>query len=107
MVPAHKVVLPVIEAGSATTVATTVVKQPVPSVYVIREVPADIPVIIAEVDPISATEVLALLQVPPPPPVRVDVAFTHTERFPVGVDGVGLTVSMAVVVATPQPLVIV
>lgn len=107
MVPAHKVVLPVIEAGSATTVPTTVVKQPVLSVYVMREVPAETPVIIPEVDPISATDVFALLQVPPPIPVNVVVELTQTERLPVGVDGLGLTVSMAVTVATPQPLVIV
>lgn len=72
-----------------------------------REVPAEIPVSKPVLGPISATEVFALLQVPPPAPERVMVAFTQTDRLPAIATGIGLTVRIAVVVATPQPLVIV
>jgi hypothetical protein len=72
-----------------------------------REVPAEIPVSKPVLDPISATEVFALLHVPPPTPVNVEVAFTQTDKDPVGVEGLGLMVKTAVVVATPQPLVMV
>lgn len=72
-----------------------------------REVPAEIPVSIPEAEPISATEVFALLHVPPPTPVKVTVALTQIDELKVAAEGLGLTVSMAVVVATPHPLVMV
>ena len=49
----------------------------------------------------------ALLHVPPPTPVKVTVALTQIDELKVAAEGLGLTVSMAVVVATPHPLVMV
>ena len=73
----------------------------------IRAVPAVTPVIKPVDEPIVATDVFALLHVPPPVSDKVEVEFTQRESEPVGVVGLGFTVTVVVVLATPHPLVMV
>jgi len=57
---------PVIMVGIGLTVTTIEVEQPVGKVYIIVVVPAATPVSIPESEPMVATEVLVLVQTPPP-----------------------------------------
>ena len=58
------------------------------------DVPAATPVAIPEEEPMVATEVLLLLQLPPPASVNEVVAPTHTFTIPVINGGPGLTVTV-------------
>ncbi len=84
--------------GSGLTVIVFALKQPVLIVYLITDVPALIPVTIPEDDPIVATPVLVLVQVPP---IVVLLAVidnpTQTLAGPVIVAGSGFTVTIVVV----------
>ncbi len=89
---------PVMDDGVGVIVTMTVVRQPVPSVYVITAVPAVIPVTTPVPAPTEATDVLLLLHAPPPvASLSVVVAPTHALAVPVITDGVGDTVNVAVV----------
>jgi hypothetical protein len=95
--PAHTVDAPTIAAGNGNTVTIVVMIQPVESVYVITEVPAEMPVTTPDINPTWAFEVSELDHVPP---VSVSdnevVCPTHTVLIPsIGV-GSGLTVTTVV-----------
>ena len=94
--PAHTAAMPVIEEGFAFTVTTAVLRQPVLSVYVIVDVPAVEPVTIPVDEPIVAL-LLLLLQTPPDGvEFNVVVKPAHTLSVPVIEEGLGLTVTTAV-----------
>ena len=81
------------------------VMQPVGSVYVILALPANIPVIIPEEEPIAAMAVLLLLHLPPVlASVSVADSPTHTSVVPFIVAGKGFTVTVANAVQ-PVPIV--
>lgn len=65
------------------------------------DVPAPIPVIIADEDPIDATDGFDEYQVPPPPSVNADVAPMQIVVFPVIAVGNGFTVTTALVLQPP------
>jgi hypothetical protein len=95
--PAHNVLGPLIVAGSAFTVTSSVVLQPAGVTYIIVVVPGAIAVKIPVVEPIVPTRVFALLHVPPPGElVNVVVEPTHTGVVGVIADGSALTVTTAV-----------
>ena len=64
--PAHTLPVPEIGAGATFTVSIAVLKQPAASWYVTIVVPEDRPEIMPVMEPIVATDVLALLHVPEP-----------------------------------------
>ena len=89
-----------IAAGLPLTVKVAVTKQ-VALAYVITAVPTETPVAIPVDEPMVATDVLPLLQVPPlVASVKVVVAPTHAERVPEIAAGIALTVN-ALVAAQP------
>ena len=97
--PTHTTFVPLIADGNEFTVIVSVVAQPVGSIYEITEVPAVSPDTEPEPEPIVATAVLLLVQVPSDvislnkvPPV------THAVGVPVIVAGLGLTVIVAVAI---------
>ena len=95
--PAHKVAVPLIAAGAATTDVTRVAMQPVLRAYVILVVPVTRPLTTPVVPSIVATVVLLLLQLPPVVALAsVALAPTHVPDGPVIAAGVGLTVTTAV-----------
>lgn len=97
LAPAHTAVGPVIAAGAGLTVIAVVVKQPVPNVYVIVAVPANIPLTMPVPDPTLATAVLLLAHVPPPTELlNVLVVPSHTFITPVMAGGGGFIVAVAV-----------
>ena len=100
--PTHTFVVPVSVVGLELTVTTAVLIQPVPSVYVIVDVPATEPVITPdEGRPIVALPLL-LVQVPPAGvEFNVVVKPIQTVGVPVNVVGLSLTVTTAV---TIQPV---
>ena len=84
--PEHILVAPLIGAD-AFTVITAVAAQPAGVRYVIVTLPPAIPDNTPVAEPIVATPVLLLLQVPPPIPlIRAVVAPTHTLLAPVIAD---------------------
>ena len=93
--PWHTVILPVIFAGGNITVSVYILEQPVPNVYVMLTVPADIPVT-TPVDP--ATDIIAALLLLHAPPVEgslnVTVRPRHTVAGPVMLDGNAFTVTV-------------
>jgi hypothetical protein len=105
--PAHRVSIPVVGTGNASTFITLVVRQPVGNVYVIMVVPAFTPVMLPLTSSASAILSSLLLHVPPPTFDKVAVAFTHTLEDPEIAEGSGFTLITAVAVATPQLLLIV
>ena len=97
--PIHTLATPVIDAGFGLTVTPNTAVQPAGSVYVMVAVPADTPVTIPVPAPTEAIEVLLLLHVPPLVASLSEVVSpTQTLLTPVIADGVGLTVSIIVVV---------
>jgi hypothetical protein len=89
-----------IAAGLPLTVKVAVTKQ-VALAYVITAVPTETPVATPVDEPMVATDVLPLLQVPPlVASVKVVVAPTHTESAPDIAAGIALTVN-ALVAAQP------
>ena len=95
--PAHTFMVPVMAAGNGLTVTAIVIWQPVVgNIYDIVAVPADIPVTIPLVKPITAAVVLLLVHVPPPASVNAVVRPTHTLFVPVIADGNGLTVTAVI-----------
>jgi hypothetical protein len=82
-------------AGAAFTVTSAVTLQPVADIlYVMRDVPVAIPDTTPVVEPMVATAVLPLIQVPPGvPSVSDDVPPIHIERLPAIGAGSGLTVT--------------
>jgi hypothetical protein len=95
--PIHTLIVPDIADGAVLIVTTLVIIQPVASVYVISEVPADIPVTTPVEEPTVATVGLLLLHVPPDVVfVRLVVAPTQATTVPPIAAGNGLTVSVAV-----------
>lgn len=63
--PTHTELMPVMGNGAAFTVTVTEIKQPVAIVYLIKDVPGDMPVTSPVRDPIVAMPVDAELQLPP------------------------------------------
>ena len=101
--PTHTFIVPVNVVGLAFTVTTAVLIQPVPSVYVIVDVPATEPVITPdEGRPIVALPLL-LVQVPPAG-VEFNVVVRPTHTFIVPVSVVGFELTVTVVVAIQPPL---
>ena len=98
----HTDLVPVMEDGSAFTVNTAAAVQPVGIVYVMAVVPADTPVTTPVPDPIVATAVLLLVQVPPPASLSVVVSPAHTFVVPLIAAGSGFT-DAAKVVLQPVP----
>lgn len=99
--PAQTRCVPVILAGIWYTVNVFVAKQLLPSLYVILEVPEDIPFIIPLAEPIVATAVFAEVQVPPIVVfANVIEELEHTPVNPVIAGGEPITVT--VVVAKPE-----
>lgn len=96
--PAHIAATPVIAEGRATTVTTLVLTHPVVvNLYEMVEVPAATPVTIPEDEPIVATPVLELIQVPELVALlKVVVLPIQTEAVPVMAAGCGLTVTVVV-----------
>ena len=89
--------VPVMVVGLALTVTTAVLIQPVPSAYVIVDVPATEPVTTPDVDKAIVALPLLLLHVPPAGvEFNVVVNPTHTFVVPVMVVGFGFTVTMTV-----------
>jgi hypothetical protein len=96
VLPTHTEVTPVIADGLGFTVTVVVVSQPVGKVYVIVAVPGDLPVTNPVPEPIVATAVLLLAQVPPPASNKLVVWPTHTTGKPTIIEGNGLTVNVTV-----------
>jgi hypothetical protein len=101
VLPAHTLNVPVMAAGSGLTVYTFVALQPVDSMYIIVDVPADsadtIPALVT-----VPTVVVPLLHVPPAGAEdKVVVAPSHAMAVPVMAEGVRLTVT---VLCTLQPV---
>ena len=93
--PAHTAAVPVIAETVALTVSRKVATQPVLRLYFIVVVPADTPVTVPEAEPMVATAVLVLLQVPPEvASLNVVVKPTHTVEVPEIAAGKGLTVTL-------------
>ena len=96
--PTHTVGVPVIVVGLAFTVTVLVLIQPVPSVYVIVEVPAAAPV----TTPVTISMValpLLLVQLPPAGvEFSVVVSPIHTAAVPVIFVGLGFTVTVVVLI---------
>jgi len=89
--------------GVVLTVIIVVTEQPVPSEYVINEVPENTPVTIPELAPIVATVVVPLVHVPPVvPSVSVIVEPAQNEDEVEIAVGKALTVTI-VVVEQPVP----
>ncbi len=92
--PSQRTNVPAIAAGFELTVAMVVLLQPVASVYVIFDVPAVTPVRAAFDEPIVATAVVLLLQVPPAGvALSVVVIPIHVCVVPLITDGRAFTVT--------------
>jgi len=89
--------VPMIGPGNGFTVTVVVTKQPDDSMYVMTEVPLETPVTMPVDEPTVAIDVLPLLHVPPPVPVKIIVEPTHTLPGPVIAPGLALTVIIPVV----------
>jgi hypothetical protein len=102
VVPTQVTAVPEMAAGSGFTVSIAVRVQPVPMVYVIIELPEDTAVAIPDEEPMVATDVVPLAQVPPAG-VLVNVVElpSHIDKDPDNVDGNGFTV---IVVVVRQPV---
>jgi hypothetical protein len=99
--PTQTAAVPVMTAGTGLTVTTVVDMQPVPSMYVIIDVPPETPVTTPVEEPIAALPLL-LLQVPPDEVLlRVVVSPAQTTVVPDIVAGNGFTVT---VVTMMQPV---
>ena len=73
VVPGHALSVPVIAGGAELTVMVVAAEQPPADMKLTIEVPAVTPVTTPEAEPMVATAALLLVQVPPPPAVRVAV----------------------------------
>ena len=89
-------VIPVIGAGAGLTETVVTAMHPVARVYVIVDVPPDLPKTIPVPAPIVATDVLLLLQVPPPASLNAVVKPAQTTVVPVIAEGFGFTVTTVV-----------
>jgi len=104
LLPAQMLVVPVIEAGVLFTVNVEVAIQ-LPILYVIVAVPAPAPVAVPVDEPIVATPVLLLLQVPPLTElVSVELPPTQTDIVP-PIDAGELFTVITVDVKHPVPCV--
>jgi len=100
--PTQDDAVPVIAAGNGLTVNTAVVKHPVGNVYVIVELPAVNVAVTSPVNaPIPATEVVPLVQLPPPASVSRLVEPAHVLSVPDIAAGNGLIV-IGVVLKQPK-----
>lgn len=100
--PTHTAPGPDMADGAVFTVTTTVETQPPPSEYVTVVVPEMFAESMPLSDPIPATLVLLLVQVPPATVlVRVNVLPGHSAPPPLMAPGAGLTVTVFV---TEQPV---
>jgi len=95
--PVHKSNTPVITPGNAFTVTIVVTVQPVPSVYVITDVPDVSPSTTPDKEPID-TFVLLLLHAPPPASVSVTELPVHNDNGPVMGDGNETTVTVVIAI---------
>ena len=96
--PTHTLNVPVIVVGFELTVTTVVLIQPVPSAYVMVDVPNVLPVT-TPVDGSMLALPLLLVHVPPAGvELSVVVRPTHITGVPVIVVGFGLTVTIAVLI---------
>ena len=105
VVPWHMIKVPVIGVGSALTVMIFVTKQVEEKAYVIVVVPIPTPPTIPVTAPTVPTVGVLLVQVPPGTElVKVIVEPKHTVEGPEIVAGVGVTVTMAVMLQPgPNP----
>ena len=96
---------PPLIVGNGLTVTTVATAQPLASVYEIVVVPAETPVTIPVPDPILATPVLVLVQIPPPvASLSRIVCPTQVVELPVIAAGAALTVKVTALVAVnPLP----
>ena len=102
VVPTQATAVPDTAAGSGLTVSVAVRVQPVAIVYVIIEVPVDTAVTTPDDEPIVATEVVPLAQVPAAGVLDNEVALpSQTVKEPVIEVGNGFTV---IVVVVRQPV---
>ena len=102
--PRHAVGIPVIAPGDATTVTIAVSKQP-PNAYVTIVVPGATPVMIPLAEPIVATPVLLLVQLPPAVVLlSVTDELTQMVESPVIGAGFGFMVTTLVPVEVHVPL---
>jgi hypothetical protein len=102
--PRHAVGIPVIAPGDATTVTIAVSKHP-PNAYVTIVVPGDTPVMIPLDEPIVATPVLLLVQLPPAVVLlSVTEELTQIVESPVIGAGFGFIVTTLVPVDVQVPL---
>ena len=102
VVAMHNPVAPVMAAGDVFTVTAVVILHPVDNIYVIVAVPADIPLTMPVVRATAATDVLLLVQVPPPASLSAVVVPEQSFVTPEINPGVGSTV-MVFVVIQPVP----
>ena len=103
--PSQTVSVPLIVPGAAFTVTPAVTEQPVGMVYVTVVEPAPAPNKLPEDEPMVATVVLPLSHVPPvSASVRVEDKPWHILVVPIIAVGVGLTVTIAVILQ-PVPMV--
>lgn len=95
--PTHTTAVPVIAAGNAFTVTTTVLKHPVVVFSTdIVAVPALTPATTPEEEPTAATDVLLLVQYVPLVELSTVFTPTHVEVVPAIADGVTSTLTTAV-----------
>ena len=95
--PTQTAVEPEIAAGEAFTVKVEVTKQ-LPIVYVITDVPAEMPVIMPVAGSIVAIAVALLLQVPPEgEALRLTEDKAHTAVGPVMLPGCTFTVTVSII----------
>lgn len=95
--PGQTTRLPEIDEGVGFTVTVMFVLHPVSNVYVMIDVPAAPVVTTPDDDPMTATLVLPLSQLPPPASVNVDTEPGQRLVTPEIEDGSGLTVNVVVV----------
>ena len=95
VLPTH-MLLPTMAPGEGLTVIVFVLKQPNPSVNVTVLVPAETPVTMPSVEPISSeVDIRSLDQKPAPEvSVRVTVVPIHTVDGPNGTEGAGVIVTV-------------
>jgi hypothetical protein len=101
VIPVHMADTPVTDGTKVYIFTSAPAEQPA-AVYNIVACPAPVPVTTPVVAPTVATAVLLLLHVPPPEPVKVEVAPEQSAVTPEAVGAVPLTVT-GVVATQPAP----
>lgn len=105
LLPAHRLIVPDIAAGTRLTVTTSDVVQPAVVVYTMVAVPAATPVTTPDATLTAAVEVILLLQVPPEG-VELNVVVAPSQTVSVPDKGVGIgsmLITALPVMAVVQP----